>query len=371
MDQGPSTSSAGQDFGGFVNEPVNDHAARLLCIVDDMCTSDILDRHLGFVTHKTQEEPLAAFSKEDLAYLKQQRTMYIDACAPSSRFTIERCAMFEEDGGVGAKVMAAKDLKSGTVIQELCGRLVTVRESFLKPGRNDFSVVYSNFRKKSQLWLGPAAYANHDCESNCDIFFLRSGVACLRTNRPVRVGEEVTAFYGEHYFGANNAHCLCATCKEKVEGAYANTEPPPKATPLLHCAHCPAKFLFKSWLVRHLSRHVDMCKFSCGVCGESFSRKSSLNRHAVGHDSSMTKFPCTLCPKSFTRKEDAARHLNSVHLKLSTHHCMDCELTFKSNKEMQYHHNRCHTGLKPFACDQCDASFHAPNALHNHRKRRH
>lgn len=347
-------------------------AARLLCIVDDMCTSDILDRHLGFVTHKTQEEPFAALSKKDLGYLQQQKTMYIDACAPSSRFTIERCAMFEEDGDVGAKVMAAKDVKSRTVIEELCGRLVTVRESFLKPGRNDFSVVHSEYSKKVQLWLGPAAYANHDCESNCDIHYLRSGVACLRTKRPIRVGEEVTAYYGPNYFGTNNVYCLCTTCEAKKEGAYADTEPPLVATPFLQCAHCPARFRYKSWLVRHLLSHVRIDdKFSCEECGESFSRKSSLKRHAKGHDSSMEKFQCTLCPKTFTRKEDATRHENIVHLKLSTHSCMDCELTFKSNKERQYHHNRVHSGLKPFSCPQCDAAFLAPNALYNHTRRRH
>ncbi|KAF0760290.1 Uncharacterized protein FWK35_00008876 [Aphis craccivora] len=333
MDQGPSTSSAVQHFGGVVVEPMNesrplptsdmDHEASLLCIVDDMCTRDILDRHLGFVTHKTQEETFATFSKKDLNYLNQQKMMYIDACAPSSCFTIERCAMFEEDGDVGAKVIAAKALKSGTVINEVCGRLVTVRESFLKPGRNDFSVVHSNYSKKSQLWLGPATYANHDCESNCDIHYLRSGVACLRTNRPIR---------------------------GKLEGAYANTEPPLVAKSFLQCAHCLARFRFKSWLVRHLSRHVDIDNFSCGECGESFSRKSSLKRHAEGHDSLLKKFPCTLCPKFFTRKEDAAHHEKIVHLKLLTHKCIDCEMTFKSNKEMQYHHNRCHTGLKPFSC---------------------
>ncbi|XP_050065655.1 histone-lysine N-methyltransferase KMT5C-like [Aphis gossypii] len=204
--------------------------------------------------------------------------MYIDACAPSSRFTIKRRAMFEEDGDVGAKIMAAKDLKSGTVINELCSRLVTVRESFLKPGRNYFSVVHSNYSKKSQLWLGPAAYANHDCKSNCDIRYLRSSVACLCTNRPIRVGKEITAFYRHHYIDANNVHCLCTTCKEKVEGAYGNTELPLVAKPFLQCAHCPARFLFKSWLVWHLSRYVHIDKFACEECGESFSRKSSLKR---------------------------------------------------------------------------------------------
>ncbi|KAE9528550.1 hypothetical protein AGLY_012121 [Aphis glycines] len=205
---------------------------------------------------------------------------------------------------------------------------------------------------------------NHFIDSGSPV--TTSGVACLRTNRPIPVGEEITAFYGAHYFVENNVHCLCTTCKEKVEGAYANTEPPLVEKQFLQCVHCPARFQFKSWLVRHLSRHVQIDKFACGECGESFSRKSSLNRHAKRHDTELTTFQCTICRKSFTRKEDATHHENTVHLKLSTHKCTDCELTFKTKKEMQYYHNRSHTGLKPFSfrleitgsdCRSCQSDY--------------
>jgi len=61
---------------------------------------------------------------------------------------------------------------------------------------------------------------------------------------------------GCDYFGENNMQCLCCTCKDEGEGAFANTKPVANTEPatnpepieeesrLMQCAHCPARFRF-------------------------------------------------------------------------------------------------------------------------------
>ncbi|WWC58602.1 uncharacterized protein I303_101145 [Kwoniella dejecticola CBS 10117] len=85
--------------------------------------------------------------------------------------------------------------------------------------RRDFSIVWSGLKRCYQLFLGPARFLNHDCNPNVEL--LRQGkYVTFRILKPIRVGDELTTFYGENYFGRDNIECLCLTCEQKGIGGF-------------------------------------------------------------------------------------------------------------------------------------------------------
>jgi hypothetical protein len=163
----------------------------------------------------------------DTYQFKEHALRYLQMFSPNSGFCIlpdKRYAGDRVDGRlVGGRLVVTKPFRKDEKIECLKGCVAEVTKEeepvMLRPGENDFSVMFSNRNDRSQLWLGPAAYINHDCNPTCK--FISSGTAAsVQVVRDMGVRDEITCFYGEGYFGLNNSLCACSTCEAEGKGAY-------------------------------------------------------------------------------------------------------------------------------------------------------
>ncbi|CAF4323823.1 unnamed protein product [Rotaria socialis] len=257
-----------------------------LCENDDLATMIIVDSMFGFTTHKMNvrfrsnrrlspqwksaveqfqqhidyergfneltsignwyDNLRARKSTVQLISFKEHMFRFLHLFNKNSGVTLEPCHRYSTEN-FGGKVVATKEWDINDKIEMLIGCIAELspeeEHAFLKPGINDFSVMYSCRKKCSQLWLGPAAYINHDCRANCkhglleilentNFRFVATGLssAYIHVLRPIDIGDEITCCYGSDFFGDNNSHCECRSCEILGKGAFLEKKPSiPKA----------------------------------------------------------------------------------------------------------------------------------------------
>ena len=173
---------------------------------------------------KEQED----FKKHMLKYI----SIWLCDC-PFEVSTTNRYTLTDYD----ASATARRRILSGETIKYLCGNLVAMtpeEEEELDLNRRDFSVVRAVRKKTTSLFLGPARFANHDCNPNARLCQQGEEGMTIIARRDINVGDEITVDYGDHYFGNNNKECLCVTCEKKGRNGWApkETKPANKGTPL-------------------------------------------------------------------------------------------------------------------------------------------
>ncbi|XP_008183153.1 histone-lysine N-methyltransferase set9-like [Acyrthosiphon pisum] len=216
------------------------------------------------------------------------------------------------------------------LIKELYGSMAPVTDDFFSDGIRDNSVVKSFQTGETKLWLGPAAFLNHDCEGITDINSLGSTSAIVKANKKIKLGEEITVSYGPHYFGEDNKDCMCHSCEYKGIGYFQVNEQgagclmtnpdsseehcPEEETPrddVFTCNICGKMFLFKCWLSRHIASHM-IPIHTCEKCDKVFNRKDILKRHIrTVHDK--VKHVCDICGAKFSTTHAKTRHINTNH----------------------------------------------------------
>ncbi|KAI9348880.1 hypothetical protein BD770DRAFT_421372 [Pilaira anomala] len=139
---------------------------------------------------------------------------YLSMYRPNAGFEVGSTTRYT--GKPEACLLATKDWKAGEQVSCCVGSIAALSEQDdlkLKREGRDFSVMVSTRKKCSCLFLGPARFMNHDCDSNCEFILVGQNAITFRVRKDIKVGEEMTVFYAEHYFGENNCECLCCSCE--------------------------------------------------------------------------------------------------------------------------------------------------------------
>ncbi|KAF7556816.1 hypothetical protein G7Z17_g1183 [Cylindrodendrum hubeiense] len=161
--------------------------------------------------------------KEDFRrHLRRYMQIYLPDCPWEVNSTNRYTIVTHE-----ASVTARRAIKRNESIKYLSGIQVVIspeEEAEISVRKKDFSIVVSSRSKSTSLFMGPARFANHDCNANAKLMTTsHAGIEIIAT-RQIQPGDEITVTYGENYFGDDNCECLCKTCEDGLRNAWEQEE---------------------------------------------------------------------------------------------------------------------------------------------------
>ena len=155
-------------------------------------------------------------TKGEKDHFRRHLRRYVNIWMPDCPFevsTTNRYTIVTQE----AATTARRFIKKNDPIKYLCGYLVSMtpeEEGKLDQSKRDFSIVMSSRKKTASLFMGPARFANHDCNANARLVTMGYDGMQIVAVRDINLGEEITVTYGDSYFGDGNRECLCETCEK-------------------------------------------------------------------------------------------------------------------------------------------------------------
>ncbi|KAK4329343.1 hypothetical protein Pmani_000292 [Petrolisthes manimaculis] len=140
----------------------------------------------------------------------------------------------------------------------------------------------------------------------------------------------------------------------------------PKEELPFRCSSCPFTAASRIELSRHQNKHVDEHMYVCEVCGNTFSRDTTLREHIQFVHTKKQQFKCAICEFTTHRPSTMRKHLEGHTQVEPVVVCPVCGALFKSKRNLKAH-LLSHAGAKPHACDECGKKFILQNRLAAHK----
>ncbi|KAK0630962.1 hypothetical protein B0T17DRAFT_616546 [Bombardia bombarda] len=161
--------------------------------------------------------------KDDFkGHLRRYMSIYLPDCPFEVNATNRYTIVAHE-----ASITARRRIRRNETIKYLSGIQVVItpeEEAEMSSRKKDFSLVVSSRSKSTSLFMGPARFANHDCNANARLVTRgQAGIEIIACG-DIEVGDEINVTYGESYFGDDNCECLCKTCEDNLVNGWKPEE---------------------------------------------------------------------------------------------------------------------------------------------------